>query len=318
MMPLAGVRILSVEQVVAMPFATQLLARLGADVVKIEHPVTGDSGRHSYPMVRDGDGRPVGSPYVVNNLHKRSVGLDLKSDEGRELFLALAGHFDVVADNMRPGVMGRLGLGSQELLERYPRIVTLSISGFGNDAASPYHSWPAYAAIAEAMAGFGESTRKPGQLPLTGQAGALGDIGTALFACIGLLAALRQRDETGEGQHVDVAMFDAMVAMAGAPSGWSIAQGETIGAASATSVAGAFLASDGYFTLYAREPTFAVLAGVLGHEEWTTDPDWAVLGAWKERIESHIRPALEQWASSKTRLEAAHVFAALGIPAAPF
>lgn len=317
--PLAGVRILSVEQVVAMPFATQLLARLGADVVKIENPVTGDTGRHSYPMVRDGDGRLVGAPYIRSNLHKRSIGLDLKSDEGREMFLALAEHFDVVADNLRPGTLARMGLGPQQLIARYPRIVTLSISGFGSDPDSPYHSWPAYAPIAEAMAGFGEATRKPGQPPTFGGAGALGDISASLFACIGLLAALRQRDQTGQGQHVDVSMFDAMLAMADSiPSMWSISQGETIGASAPTSVVGAFLASDGYFILFARDSAFSTLAKLLGHDEWSTDPEWATPGAWKDRIESHIRPAVEEWASSRTRLEASGELGDLGIPAAPF
>jgi crotonobetainyl-CoA:carnitine CoA-transferase CaiB-like acyl-CoA transferase len=316
--PLAGVRILAVEQVVAMPYATQLLARLGADVVKIEHPVTGDSGRHSQPTLRDDDGRLVGAPYIRSNLHKRSVGLDLKSAEGKALFLSLVEHFDVVADNMRPGTMTRLGLDPGELLARYPRLVYVSVSGFGSDPGSPYYSWPAYAPTAEAMAGFGESVRKPGQPPAMGGAGALGDIGTALFACIGLLAALRQRDRTGRGQHVDVAMYDAMMAMADhVPFMWSMSGGDSSGRSGPTSVTGAFAAADGYFIMLAREPQFPALARLVGHEEWSGDPAWGRQGAWKERTESHIRPALEGWASGKTKLEAAHELCALGIAAGP-
>lgn len=316
--PLAGIRILSVEQVVAMPFATQILARLGADVVKIEHPVTGDSGRLSYPMLRDDDGRFVGAPYLRSNLHKRSVALDLKSDEGKGLFLGLVEHFDVVADNMRAGTMVRLGLGHHELLERFPRLVYVSISGFGSDPDSPYYSWPAYAPTVEAMAGFGESTRKPDEPPVVGVAGALGDISASLYACIGTLAALRQRDITGRGQHVDVAMFDTTLAMADfIPFTWSMAAGNNHGASTPTTVSGAFKASDGYFILLAREPQFSVLASLVGHEEWNDDPEWATLGAWRERIESHIRPAVEEWASHKTKLEASHEFGDRGIAAGP-
>jgi crotonobetainyl-CoA:carnitine CoA-transferase CaiB-like acyl-CoA transferase len=317
--PLSGVRILAVEQVVAMPYATQLLARLGADVVKIENPVGGDSGRWSQPTIRDDDGSRVGAAYIRSNLHKRSVGLDLKSEDGRRLFRDLAPHFDVVADNLRPGTMARLGLDPDKLIDENPRLIYVSISGFGSDPGSPYYSWPAYAPTAEAMAGFAESVRQPGQLPRIGGAGALGDIGTSLFACIGLLAALRERDRTGRGQHIDVAMFDAMVAMADAvPFMWSMSRDDSSSRAGPTSVAGAFQAADGYFVLFAREPQFPVLARLIGHEEWTGDPDWAAPGAWKERIESHIRPAVEAWAGERTKLEACHELCGLGIASGPF
>ena len=316
--PLADVRILAVEQVVALPYATQLLARLGADVVKVEHPVTGDSGRQTSPSLRDDDGRLVGATYLRNNLGKRSIAIDLKADEGKELFLALAERFDVVADNMRPGTMARLGLGPEKLRERFPRLIYVSISGFGSDNASPYYSWPAYAPTVEAMAGFGEATRQPDQPPLIGTAGALGDIGSSLFACIGLLAALRHRDRTGLGQHVDVAMFDAMVAMADSvPFMWSMSGGTRSGSRGPTPVAGAFAASDGYFVMFAREPQFSTLASVLGREEWNDDPEWAAPGAWKERVESDIRPAVEAWAASRTRLEACRELCGHGISAGP-
>src|SRR4051812_50213719 len=101
--PLDGVRVLAAEQMQALPYATQMLARLGADVVKVEHPVHGESGRASTPAMTDPDGREVGATYLRNNLGKRSLGLDLKSPEGRELFLALAANFDVVAENFKAG-----------------------------------------------------------------------------------------------------------------------------------------------------------------------------------------------------------------------
>ena len=109
--PLDGVRVLAAEQMQALPYATQMLARLGADVVKVEHPEHGESGRASSPAMIDPEGRKVGATYLRNNFDKRSVGIDLKSPEGRELFLALVPHFDVVAENFKPGTMDRMGLG---------------------------------------------------------------------------------------------------------------------------------------------------------------------------------------------------------------
>ena len=149
--PLDGIRVLAAEQMQALPFATQLLARLGADVVKVEHPVNGESGRGASPSMADPEGRTVGATYLRNNLGKRSVGIDLKSEAGQQLFAELAGKFDVVAENFKAGTMDRLGLGHAELLARHPRLVYLSLSGFGNDPGAPYIDLPAYAAIVEAM-----------------------------------------------------------------------------------------------------------------------------------------------------------------------
>src|SRR5882672_10846951 len=196
----------------ALPYATQMLARLGAEVVKVEHPVHGESGRASTPAMLDPEGRKVGATYLRNNLNKQSLGIDLKSPEGRELFLALAGRFDVVAENFKAGTMDRMGLGYDVIAARYPRVVYVSISGFGNAAETPYRDWPAYASIVEAMSGIYDY-RHPDEPPVTIPVGALGDISSALFGVIGVLAALRHRDHTGLGQYVDIAMFDAMVAM---------------------------------------------------------------------------------------------------------
>ena len=118
--PLDGVRILAAEQMQALPFATQLLARLGAEVVKVEHPVHGESGRGSSPAMVDPDGRSVGATYLRNNLDKRSVGLDLKSPEGRDLFIRLAGRFDIVAENFKAGTMERMGLGYDDIAAVHP------------------------------------------------------------------------------------------------------------------------------------------------------------------------------------------------------
>src|SRR6266568_1491361 len=185
--PLEGVRVLAAEQMQALPFGTQLMTRLGAEVVKIEHPVHGESGRGALPAMDDPQGRRVGATFLRNNLNKRSVGLDIKSERGRDLFLQLVPHFDVVAENFKAGAMARLGLGYEDVAKVDPKIIYLSISGFGNTVETPY-DWPAYAPIVEAMSGIYEYKRPEDQPPVPAPAGALGDIGTSMFGVIDVLA----------------------------------------------------------------------------------------------------------------------------------
>ena len=315
--PLDGIRILAAEQMQALPYATQLLARLGAEVVKVEHPVHGESGRGSAPAMLDPDGRAVGATYLRNNLDKRSLGLDLKSEEGRELFLALAARFDVVAENFKAGTMDRMGLGYEVIAERFPGVIYASISGFGNTGNSPYRDWPAYASIVEAMSGIYD-WKNPDAPPVTIPVGALGDISSGLFAVIGILAALRHRDRTGEGQYVDIAMLDATVAMTDVVTNfWSLGvrpepdKGLPV-------ICEGFRASDGYVVAQiVREPQFARVAELVGHPEWIDDPRFATRAGWGPNLESVIRPGIDAWASQRTKLEAARELTAAGIAAGP-
>ncbi|MEE8581406.1 MAG: CaiB/BaiF CoA-transferase family protein [Myxococcota bacterium] len=317
--PLEGIRILAAEQMQALPYATQLMAHLGADVIKVEHPIRGDSGRASRPALRDEDGREVGATFLRNNLCKRSIGIDLKRAAGRDLFKRLAPHFDVVAENFTPGTMARLGLDFDAIEKVAPRIVYVSISGFGNQGDSPYAAWPAYAPIAEAMAGLYEPNRKPGAPPPVVVAGALGDIGTALFAVIGTLSALRERDRSGRGQHVDVAMFDAMLAISDMPPFlWSMGASANWATAGALALCSAFKARDGYFVVAVfREHQFERLAEAVGHPEWCRDERFATREGWAEHTDAVIRPALEKWAEDKSKLEASRELCSRGIAAGP-
>ena len=313
--PLDGVRVLAAEQMQALPFATQLLARLGAEVVKVEHPVQGESGRGALPAMADPEGRRVGATFLRNNLNKRSVGLDLKSERGRELFVELAGRFDVVAENFKAGTMDRLGLGYAELSARHPALVYVSVSGFGNLGDSPYRAWPAYAMVPEAMSGLYEYARQGEEPPRVTPAGALGDISSALFAVIGTLAALRHRDVTGRGQQVDVAMLDSMIAMTDVITNfWSLGQRDNTPEIIMTS----FRAADGWFAVQvAREHQFEQLAKLVGHPEWVADERFATRKGWAQHLESTVRPALEDWAATRTRLEACDALGGAGIPAGP-
>jgi formyl-CoA transferase len=315
--PLEGVRVLAIEQMQALPFATQLLARLGADVVKVEHPLDGESGRGALPAMVDRAGKRAGATFVRNNLDKRSVGIDLKQPEGRDLVLRLAPHFDVFAENFKAGALRKLGLGYDDIAAVHPKVVYLSVSGFGNTTSSPYDAWPAYAPIAEAMSGLYEYKRLGDDPPLVGPAGALGDIGTSLFGAIGVLAALRHRDRTGEGQYVDVAMYDSMVAMADlVVNFWSM--GLRPGGLGPLLIMDGFRARDGWFIVQVgREHQFERLAHIIGHPEWLDDERFATREGWRVHLEGTIRPAIESWAAGKSKVEASDELARAGIAAGP-
>ena len=313
--PLDGVRVLAAEQMQALPFATQLLARLGAEVVKVEHPVHGESGRGAEPSIPDPEGRPMGATFLRNNLNKASVGIDLKHPRGRELFIELAGRFDVVGENFKAGTMDRLGLGYEVLSQRWPELIYLSVSGFGNLGESPYRSWPAYAMVPEAMSGLYDYSRVGDEPPRVIPAGALGDISSALFAVIGVQAALRQRDRTGEGQLVDIAMLDAMLAMGDIVTNfWSLGQRDS----PPKVLMGSFRAGDGWFVMQVgREHQFEALANLIGEPQWANEERFSTRAGWAEHAEDTIRPAIERWAADRTRLEVCEALGAANIPAGP-
>jgi crotonobetainyl-CoA:carnitine CoA-transferase CaiB-like acyl-CoA transferase len=315
--PLAGIRILALEQMQALPYATQLLARLGATVVKIENPSGGDLGRGSLPAMRDPNGRNVGSTFLRNNFSKQSVCIDIKSAAGRDLVLRMAPHFDIVAENFKDGALTRMELGYDDVRAVHPKVIYLSVSGFGNTVATPYSGWPAYAAVAEAMSGMYEWKRPADQPPVVSPVGALGDIGSGLFGVIGVLAALRHRDTCGLGQYIDISMFDSMVAFADvAVNQWSMGERPEPGAGLKMVLDG-FRSGTGWFIVQVgREPDFARLAELVGRHDWLNDERFATRAGWREHIDE-IRAAVEVWARDFTNIEACERLAAAGIAAGP-
>ena len=316
-LPLEGIRILAIEQMQAVPFATQLLAHLGADVVKVEHPVHGESGRSSLPSIPDVDGRQTGATFLRNNLGKKSIGIDLKAPSGVALLKRMVPHYDVVAENFKPGTMERLGLGYDELEKLHPGLVYLAVSGFGSLLDTPYGNWPAYAVLPEAMGGFYSFRPEPGRRPNIQVAGALGDISSSLFAAIGILAALQGRNRTGRGQKVDIAMLDCIIAMMDmVPFNHSLGIENSLKAW--PGLLDAFDAKDGLFVLQVgREHQFERLAKTIGHPEWLDDERFATREGWRDHADSVIRPAVEAWAKDKTKLEASEILANAGIVAGP-
>lgn len=200
---LAGLRVLDLTRVLAGPFCTMMLADMGAEVIKIERPGAGDDTRQFAPF-KNGE-----SAYYMNlNRNKKGVTLNLKG-RGKALFLELVKTADIVVENYRPGTMEKLGLGYEDLKKVNPRIVYCAISGFGH--TGPYSQRPGYDIISKAMGGLMSTTGWPGGEP-TRSGTAMSDVLAGLSAAIGTLAALRHRDQTGEGQKVDIALVDSVVA----------------------------------------------------------------------------------------------------------
>lgn len=202
--PLEGVRVLDLSRVLAGPFCAMILADLGAEVIKVESP-WGDDSRQFGPFV-DGES----AYYRLFNRSKKGITLDFKQDEDKEVLRELVRRSDVVVENFRPGVLEKLGLGPAELLKINPRLVVTSISGFGQTGSLAKE--PAYDLVAQAMSGLmsitGWATGKPTRVGIS-----LGDLVPGLYAALGTVSALYQRERTGEGQHIDLAMYDSLVSI---------------------------------------------------------------------------------------------------------
>jgi formyl-CoA transferase/CoA:oxalate CoA-transferase len=206
--PLSGVRVLDFTRVLAGPFATMLLADLGADVVKIERPDGGDDTRQFGPPFLSGE-----STYFLSiNRGKRSITVDLKSEHGQAVIRALAHQSDVLVENFRPGVLNRLGFGYEALKELNPRLIYASISGFGHDGLPEYSQAPGYDLMIQALSGVASLTGAADGPP--SKAGvSIGDLVGGLYAVHGILAALFEREKSGHGHCIDISMFDGLVSL---------------------------------------------------------------------------------------------------------
>ena len=205
--PLTGLRVLDLTQVMAGPFCCQVLGDLGADVIKVEPPGTGDQSRHAMGFRMQGEDTAA---FLAVNRNKRSAALNLKDPAHRDAFIRLAGTADVLIENFRPGVTARLGIDYETLAARHPRLVYASISGFGQ--TGPYALRPGFDLIAQGVAGVMSVTGEPGGEPV--KCGIpISDLSAGLFCAIGVLAALRARETSGRGQHVDTSLFEGALAL---------------------------------------------------------------------------------------------------------
>ena len=204
--PLDGIRVLELGQLIAGPFASRMLAEFGADVIKIETPVTGDPLR-KWRMLHEG----TSVWWAAQSRNKRSVTLNLRDPEGQEIARRLAAGADVVIENFRPGALEGWGLGWETLHELNPKLVMLRVSGYGQ--TGPYRDLPGFGVIGEAMGGLRHLSGEPGRTPVRVGV-SIGDSLAALHGVIGILLALRHRDQNGgEGQMVDVALYESVFNM---------------------------------------------------------------------------------------------------------
>ena len=211
--PLADIRVIDLTQALAGPFCTMLLADLGADVIKVE-PTRGDMTRGMPPWRGERESAPYGGYFASINRNKRSIALDLRKDADREVVLRLVETADAVVENSKAGVMDRLGVGYETVRARNPHIVYGAIRGFGDPrtGASPYADWPAFDVIAQSMGGVVSMTGPTGSKGFPAGS-SIGDLVPGTMAALGIVSAIYRAKQTGEGQFVDVAMYDAILAI---------------------------------------------------------------------------------------------------------
>lgn len=304
--PLSGIRMLCVEQLMALPFGTQLLADLGADVICVES--TDYAGSDAIPW-RERTGR-----------HKRRLSINLRDPRGTDLVRRLAARVDVFAENFRPGVMARYGLDYASLAALDPRLIYVTVSGYGHEDIfqSPFSSMAAYGPIGEAMSGITHAIRAgggAGSLPL-----ALGDIVSSIYASMGILAALRHRDLTGQGQRVDIAMADALLTIGELPvvAAQLAARGDTSQRGLLNYPIGTFPARDGDIILIVlNDVHWASLCRLLDREDWLTDSRFTDPAQRQDALQSEALPVLRAWTGARTKQEAANLARAAGLAAAP-
>lgn len=312
-LPLQGVRVLDVSQVMAGPYCSMLLGDLGADVIKIEPPGTGDQTRGSMGFKMKGSDS---MGFLNMNRNKRSIALNLKSDAGREIFLKLAETADILIENYRPGIMKKLRCDYDTLSELNPGLIFASISGFGQ--SGPWAGRPGFDLMAQAMSGVMSVTGHPGSPPV--KAGVpVADIGCSLFATYAVLAAYIGRKNTGLGQYIDASLFDAALAFSvwDTSEYWGTGKVPTpLGTANRMSAPyQAVRSKDGYFVMGAtNQKLWRLLCETLDRRELIDDPRFRDIPARLANREILIEE-LEKTFVTRTSEDWVSSLLAVGIPA---
>ncbi|MEO0938119.1 MAG: CoA transferase [Pseudomonadota bacterium] len=300
---LEGLFVLDLSRILAGPTCTQLLGDLGATVIKVENPATGGDDTRgwgpNYATEKDGRKTDLSAYFMVANRNKRSIALDLTTEDGQDTVRALATRADVVIENYKPGGLAKFGLDHATLCAAHPGLVYCSISGFGQNG--PNRDQPGYDLMAQGYGGIMSLTGDPEGAPMKVGVG-IADVMCGMYATIGILAALRHRDQTGEGQHIDLSLVDASMA-------WLINEGtnyltsgkvpERRGNAHPNIVPyDAFECSDGHILIaVGNDAQFQRFCDVMGLAEAGADPRFATnVGRIAHRAElmAHLRPALQK------------------------
>ncbi|MBX2833916.1 MAG: CoA transferase [Micavibrio sp.] len=290
---LQNIRVLDLTRVLAGPYCTQMLGDMGADIIKVEKPGAGDDTRQwGPPFLKDAEGNDTSESayYLSCNRSKKSLAIDIKTEEGQALILRLLGRCDVLIHNFKVGNLEKYGLGYTQLKDKFPALIYCAISGFGQ--TGPLAHEPGYDFLAQGMAGLMASTGEPDGQPMKVGV-ALSDIMTGMNAAIGILAALNSREQTGKGQMIDVCLTDTTLAAMTNIAQYYLTSGNLalrLGNAHSTIVPyQTFEALDGHIIIaVGNNDQFARLAGLLKHAEWGSDERFASNRARVENRETLV------------------------------
>ncbi|MDA0261657.1 MAG: CoA transferase, partial [Proteobacteria bacterium] len=311
--PLNGVTVIDLTRVLAGPFCTMVLADLGARIVKVEMPGTGDDSRQYGPFVNG-----KSAYYMSLNRGKESIALNLKSEADREVFDALLAHADVLIENYRPGTMAKLGYGWATLHERHPRLIYAAASGFGQ--TGPYAQRPAYDVIVQAMGGVMSMTGHPG-MPAARVGTSVGDITAGLFSSIGINAALYNRTMTNEGMYLDISMLDCQVAICENAIARYHATGNVPGPAGSRNPSitpfESYATKDDFIVIAAgNDALFAKLAETIGRPQLADDPRFDS-NTTRTTNAAVLKEEMEAALAARSRDEWIRIFDEAGIPCGP-
>ena len=317
--PLEGIRVVDLTRILAGPYCTMILADLGADVVKVEQP-GGDQARRNGPFFDGQDGQPRSTYFTSVNRGKRSIVIDLKNPQGKDVFMRLIDGADVAVENFRPGTMDNLGVAYPMLSARNPRLIMASVSGFGQ--TGPYAKRAALDVIVQAMGGMLSITGDEGGGPVRPGV-SMGDITAALFTTIGVLSAIVERDRSGLGQHIDMAMLDCQAAILENPLMRYFAVGEMperLGTRHpVVAPVQALPTKDGYVAVAVSDGPdghWGRFAALIGKPELATDDRFA--SGWLRRVYyDDLRPHLESALAHRTTEEWVRMLGPAGIAVGP-
>ncbi len=317
--PLEGIRVIGMEQYMAGPYCSLLLADAGAEVIKVERPGSGDPRRSMPPFAERGDNRKAAG-FMAYNRNKKSIALDLRGDSGKEVYRRLVASADVVVENLRPGSLDRRGIGCEAMRKLNPRLIYAMISGFGRlpGFEGPYGDRPAFDIVAEAMSGIMHLVGfedKPPSWTIYGMA----DIYSGMVTAFGIMQALYMRERTGEGQIVDSAMYDNMLSLNESMVTLHSVAGQSPhrGRLQNTYPRGAFRTQDGYIAVNVPdERIWKRLCVAMGRPELAEDPRSNSVTARVANRE-YLDPIIEALFASLTREQAVDKLNAAGVPTGP-
>ncbi|MBV9825648.1 MAG: formyl-CoA transferase [Alphaproteobacteria bacterium] len=311
---LKGIRVIDMTHNQAGPACAQIMGFLGADVIKLEEPKAGDVARTVHADIKGSDSLF----FLLFNANKRSLTLNLKSEEGKRLFQQVVAQSDVLLENFGPGAMERLGLGWETLRDLNPRLIYATIKGFGS--YGPNAHFKSYEPVAQAMGGAMSVTGFP-ENPPTLTLPAIGDSGTGMHMAIGILAALQQRHATGKGQHVEVSMQDSVVNIIrvslrdhqrqGRPMERHGNQlGHTVPGTTYPCAPGG---PNDHVLIFCQQQMWKGMANAMGRPDLVDDPRFAAADArWENR--AVLEPIIEEWTRRHTKHEVMRILADAGVP----